>query len=133
MLRSLSATSTRSQIPLSVTLPVDLTPAVTVPLAAVLLEYPVAYVPPPDLLQSFLSNIPLDVYEYTLVTDNDQGHLLLKFSCPSILAEAYPDCLGSSHIIAYLTRNFEERLKRSIPRATLRIAHSCETKDRLAL
>lgn len=122
----------RSYLPTSITLPTGLAPETTVPLAALLLEYPVAYVPL-DIQVPFLDNVQLDVYECTLVTENDQTHSLVKFSCPSNLTEAYPDGLGASHIVAYLRGNFEDRLKRSVQGATLRITHSRETKDRLAL
>ena len=108
-------------------------PETTVPLAALLLEYPVAYVPSSDIQVRFLDNIPLDVYECTLVTENDQTHPLVKFSCPSNLAEAHPDDLGALHIVAYLRGNFQDRLNKSVQGATLRITHSRETKDRFAL
>jgi hypothetical protein len=128
-----SLLATRSYLPTSITLPTDLTPETTVPLAALLLEYPVAYVPSSNSQVPFLNNVQLDVYECILDIDNDQSHLLLKFSCPSHLAEAHPDRLGSSHIIEYLRGNFEDRFEKSVPGATLCITHSRETKDRLAL
>jgi hypothetical protein len=134
-----SLLTTRSYLPTSITLPADLTPETMVPLAALLLEYPVAYVPSDSELP-FLNNVQLDVYELEciLVIGNDQGHPLLghpllKFSCPSNLVEAHPDRLGSSHIVSYLRENFEDRLQKSVPGATLRITHSWETRDRLAL
>lgn len=123
----------RSYLPTSITLPANLTSETMVPLAALLLEYPVAYVPTfLDSQVPFLNNVPLDIYECILVID-DQSLPLLKFSCPSGLAEAHPDRLGSSSIIAYLVENFKDRLEKSFPGATLRVIHSRETRDRLAL
>lgn len=122
----------------SISLPPDLTPESSIPLAGVLLEYPVAYVPASDQLP-FLSNISLDVYECILtlghnqVSANLEDHLFLKFSCPSDLAERHPNCLGSLHVIACLTEKFTNRLRQSVPEATIRIMHSRETKDRVAL
>jgi hypothetical protein len=126
-----------SYIPTSITLPADLTPEITVPLAALLLEYPVAYVPSLDQL-SFLSNVLLDVYECILVFHDEDGnrtghHLLLKFSCPSNLAEEHPDRLSPSHIVAHLTANFGGRLQESVPRATFHATHSRDIRDRIAL
>ncbi|KAM6494315.1 hypothetical protein JOM56_010676, partial [Amanita muscaria] len=56
-----------------------------VPIAAVLIEYPLAYVPD-TTLTSFLHQIPLDVYECT-VRIGSHTHILLKFSCPAVLGE----------------------------------------------
>jgi hypothetical protein len=125
---------TRSSVPTSITLPADLTPETMVPLAALLLEYPVAYVPSPDPQLAFLNNVQLDVYECILVIDNDHGRYpLLKFSCPSNLAKDHPNRLGPSHIVALLRENFEDRLEKSVPGAMLFITQGRETKDRLAL
>ncbi|KAG7445748.1 uncharacterized protein BT62DRAFT_932914 [Guyanagaster necrorhizus] len=63
---------------ISCTLPSDLPVDVTVPLAAVLLEYPIAYVPHGAILPERQS---LDVYECTL----SGGVTIVKFSCPSSL------------------------------------------------
>jgi hypothetical protein len=124
----------RSYLPTSITLPGDLTPEITVPLAALLLEYPVAYVPSLEQLP-FLSNVPLDIYECILLFNGISAgnHLLLKFSCPSNLAEEHPGRLGSSHIVARLKANFGGRLEESLPGATFHVTHSRDTKDRIAL
>lgn len=62
-----------------------------VPLAAVILEYPIAYIPEIPNQTSFLANTQLDVYEYCLtlhgIRESPREHVLLKFSCPSSLNE----------------------------------------------
>ena len=123
--------------PTSLSLPLGLTPETTIPLAALLLEYPVAYVPTSDQAP-FLSNIRLDVYECTLDFDHRNADnigecLLLKFSCPSDLAELHPNRLGSFHIAARLAEKFNNRLKQQVPGATIRVTHSRQTMDRVAL
>ncbi|KAK0487669.1 hypothetical protein IW261DRAFT_1327286 [Armillaria novae-zelandiae] len=63
---------------ISCTLPSELPVEITVPLAAVLLEYPVAYVPNGALSPARLN---LDVYECLL----SGGVTIVKFSCPASL------------------------------------------------
>jgi len=58
-----------------------------IPLAALLLEYPVGYVPLDPNQSGFLSNVPLDVYEFVL-EDSGEEHTLLKFSCPQCVGQS---------------------------------------------
>ncbi|KAF9493179.1 hypothetical protein BDN71DRAFT_1591201 [Pleurotus eryngii] len=65
-------------------------PSAMIPPAAVLLEYPVAYAPPPEPASfTFLGGIGLDVYEVILISSSSESrqHTLLKFSCPHGLDE----------------------------------------------
>lgn len=101
-----------------------------------LIGYPVAYVPASPNQVSFLSNVPLDVYECLLTFDNSlqvsNPHTLLKFSCPSGIAKEH-HVLGPSCIIERLTATFQLRLQRAVPGTELVVRHSSETLDRVAL
>lgn len=111
-----------------------------VPFAAVLLEYPVAYVPPPSLT-GFLSGVPLDVYECTInptstAGDNSSwipnGHTLLKFSCPHSISDQYlhlrPDALKHR-----IENHFASRVAEACLDATVTVSHHTEVHDRVAL
>lgn len=117
--------------PLTLSLPIH-DSSVSVPIAAVLIEYPVAFVP--DLnITSFLNHIPLDVYECT-VKFNLKSHPLLKFSCPVELGMKHPDVLSQDHLLVYMRSLFgsKERLGRW-EEVDLQVNHRTETHDRVAL
>ncbi|KAM6494320.1 hypothetical protein JOM56_010681 [Amanita muscaria] len=101
-----------------------------VPIAAVLIEYPLAYVPD-TTLTSFLHQIPLDVYECT-VRIGSHTHILLKFSCPAVLGENYPDKLSPDRIRAHLEGYFGPRFDRW-EAVELQVKHHTATHDRLLL
>lgn len=135
-LQTLMGDLANTTMPLSKTLSRNLSRAqgTTIPMAAVLIEYPVAYVPASLEQESFLSNVPLDVYECVLNFNNSLNqHILLKFSCPSGIAKENPDILGPSRIVERLIATFQPRLHSVIPGTELVVRHSSETLDRVAL
>ncbi|GLB38340.1 hypothetical protein LshimejAT787_0502050 [Lyophyllum shimeji] len=119
-------------LPPSITIRKRLQPETAVPLAAVLLEYPVAYIPA-SLKHPFLSNVSLDVYECTVEFEPNTPHSLVKFSCPSYLARSHPDVLAPSRIIASLTEKFGTRVRKMAPGTPLDVVHTTRTLDRVAL
>lgn len=117
----------------------------SVPLAAVLLEYPIAYVPAHADQTVFLAGVELDVYDCVLSfsqapdgrdTGGDHNgpyeHRLLKFSCPSRLAEEAPNLLPTRLIESMLAR-FEPRLDAAGCQCSLAVRHATETHDRVSL
>ncbi|KDQ11417.1 hypothetical protein BOTBODRAFT_35308 [Botryobasidium botryosum FD-172 SS1] len=57
-----------------------------------LLEYPVSYVPRDSDSGSFLSGIPLNVYHcYVITADSNTQRTIMRFSCPTKLADRQPD------------------------------------------
>ncbi|PFH54056.1 hypothetical protein AMATHDRAFT_95695, partial [Amanita thiersii Skay4041] len=102
---------------------------VSVPLAAVLLEYPVAYVPKATVT-TFFQNIPLDVYECTLTIDS-QLHPLLRFSCPVDIGKTH-EPLSPDGIQTALQMYFRPRLH-DLDHASLQVVHHVETHDRVAM
>lgn len=103
-----------------------------IPLAAVLLEYPVAYAPQPDLGSlTFLGGISLDVYEIILTSPSSElrQHPLLKFSCPHGLEEQ----LSPNVIKERLYNHFKPRLSTLLPSMSLEVSYSEQTFDRVAL
>lgn len=118
--------------PVSISLTTDLTAAVTVPLAALLLEYPVAYVPENVQASSHLSRMPLIVYECTLTWDvtslNPIWHTLLQFSCPALFGK-----LLTSRILDELTSRFNPRTQQLTANPKLTIQYRNETRDNLVL
>lgn len=111
----------------------DLTQEVLVPLAAVLIEYPVAYVPFSAEQTSFLSGQPLDVYECVLLYAKGQHrHTLLKFSCPSIIA-AQNHFFSPNAVVERLKSRFTPRLQRVDESWSVDVVVSSETHDRVAL
>ncbi|KAF5382562.1 hypothetical protein D9615_002869 [Tricholomella constricta] len=122
--------TTQPSLPPSISISSSLPRETAVPLAAVLLEYPVAYVPT-SLEHPFLSNVPLDIYECVVTFDRDSAHTLLKFSCPSDLAQRYPVVLSPLHIIASVIKKFTPRIRDTT--ISLQVHHSTKTLDRVAL
>ncbi|TFK61386.1 hypothetical protein BDN72DRAFT_849722 [Pluteus cervinus] len=107
----------------------------SVPLAAVLLEYPVAYVP--DSGQgNFLCNTPLDVYEccvgFAEPKDQLESYRLFQFSCPSLASKSLSSLLPL-HVQTALHRRFQPRLDKLSPGITCRIVRTTTVMDRLAL
>lgn len=116
-----------SKLPVSIIFPIT-SPTVAVPLAALLLEYPIAYVPE-DVSRPVLSHVPLNIFQCFLNIE-DQRHNLLKFSCPADLdaAQTQPD-----ELIAQLRRSLEIRVSKRFPLAGLDIERTKETMERVAL
>lgn len=111
-----------------------------VPFAAVLLEYPVAYVPPPTIT-GFLSGEPLEVYECTISPTSIAGdssswipktHSLLKFSCPRSISDQYPH-LRPDTLKHRIGNHFASRIAEACLDATVTVSHHTEVHDRVAL
>lgn len=121
------------ELPLSFSLPSDTTLETAVPLAAILLDYLVAYVPYPAHLNS-LSGVPLDVYECTLVIPGhdsmaDLKHSILKFSSPTSLQEGFMQ-LKPENVTLKLAAMLTDRLGTArASGATIRVEHSSVKAD----
>jgi hypothetical protein len=138
LIQQLSAASMRDPDrsgPASVTLP-PIGLEVAVPLAAILLEYPIGYVPK-EAYFSHTSRIALDIYNCLISLEPDldgstssqppaKQHSFLKFSCPAALLDARV-------IINMLKVHFTPRLQHLGKNTTLMIQHTTETLDRIAL
>lgn len=120
----------RTSRPLSITLRDDLTQDILVPLAAVLLDFPVAYVPVSAEQTSFLSGVPLDVYECFM--HGSGSHTVLKFSSPCSIGARHPE-LGPERLIIALKAYLQPRLDKVGWAAPLDVVHRIETLDRVAL
>ncbi|KAF5385708.1 hypothetical protein D9757_005504 [Collybiopsis confluens] len=127
---------------ITIDLPQDLSPASTVPLAAILLEYPVAYCPPATInSEPLLGGVTLDVYQVSLnnvparsFLNNNSHHVLLKFSCPSHLGSSYPDRLSPELTMVNLRSLFESRMMDHVDlESVISIHHEVQTLDRVAL
>ncbi|KAJ3539229.1 hypothetical protein NM688_g6397 [Phlebia brevispora] len=130
----------KSDYPPSIMMPAgeDMSATDVVPLAAVLIEYPVAYIPQAADQSSFLSGVELEVYSCILVTDmgHQDGdatlpdrHTVMQFSCPRTLL---PD---SDIIVEGLRTKFTgrlESLRTELP-CHLEITSRTERLDRVAL
>jgi hypothetical protein len=127
------------ELPLSFSLLSDTAFETVVPLAAILLDYLVAYVPHPSYPNT-LSGVPLDVYEYILTIPShdsmlDLNHSIIKFSCPTSLREDFTQ-LNPENVTLKMAAVFADRL--SVARAggvTIHVKHnvihSSETVDRV--
>lgn len=124
-------------IPSSISLPEGMPLSNAVPLAAVLLDYEVAYVPPDTPTPAvFLSGVTVNTYEclLDLLLPGSVHHTILKFSCPRALAISYPTQLGPDEIVKRLEAKFAERLAQIGDFAvSLRVVCGSITLDRLAL
>lgn len=134
-------------LPLSISLMRNLRLGVTVSLAAVILDYSVAYVPEvpsePDI-SVFLANVPVNTYEATLSYTEDDPRSregatttslsVMKFSCPRQLEELYPQRLSEDIVAKGLERLLGERLE-GIGDVSARfyIVYQSASFDRLAL
>ncbi|KAG5338946.1 hypothetical protein E4T56_gene1039 [Termitomyces sp. T112] len=121
----------QTTLPCSITIKPGLPAESAIPLAAILLEYPVAYIPT-TLDSPFLSNVTLDVYECVL-SIGETVHTLLKFSCPSELGQQNSDMLGKSHLIKFLTDTYLPRIRAMTLIATFQVLHTNQNLDRIAL
>jgi hypothetical protein len=118
---------------LSFTLP-RVSSETAVPLAAVLLDYAVAYVPSAGH-EKALSGIPLDFYEcivaYHKAGGQEATHTVMKFSCPAGLAQGGPT--SSERIIRELQTMFAERLSQSGDETmAVTVVHTVQTLDHVA-
>ena len=124
-------------IPSSISLPEGMPLSNAVPLAAVLLDYDVAYVPhdTPTGPAGFLSGVTVNTYECLLdLLLPDSVHTILKFSCPRALAISYPTQFGPDEIVRRLTAKFAERHAQIGDfTVSLRVVCGSITLDRLAL
>ena len=125
-------------MPSSISLPEGMPLSNAVPLAAVLLDYEVAYVPPDTQTGPavFLSGVTVNTYEclLDLLLPGSVHHTILKFSCPSALAILNPTQLGPDEIVRRLTAKFAERLAQiGDVTVSLRVGCGSITLDRLAL
>ncbi|PPR04103.1 hypothetical protein CVT24_010676 [Panaeolus cyanescens] len=122
-------------VPLSISFPEDMSTTVAVPVAGVLLDYLVAYVPE-SAEAAPLSNISLDFYEVIIIskghtppsrtgtkgTTDTFRHSIMKFSCTSSLSGM--EDLQPQTIIDRLQTLFEGRLKESNVHGSIEIVHS---------
>jgi hypothetical protein len=112
---------------------------VMVPLAAILLEYPVAYAPTSPAQSSFLSGVCLDIYDCILTRPHHIAdhvipltHTFLKFSSPHRLGLEHPS-LSPSKLISDIATRYESRLKELECDFVLNIQHHTKTFDRITL
>ena len=115
-------------------IPSDLTSGreyLLIPLAALLLEYPVGYVPLGSDQTVFLSNIPLDVYECVL-EDSGEERTLLKFSCPQCVGQSVAR-LAPDKVRGRLEDRFKPRLEAVDYPGRLEVRHTQETLPRVGL
>ncbi|KAF8798968.1 hypothetical protein BYT27DRAFT_7202704 [Phlegmacium glaucopus] len=120
------------ELPLSFSLLSDTTFETAVPLAAILLDYLVAYVPY-TTYPNTLSGVPLDVYECILAIPglDSREHSIIKFSCPTTVQEGFTQ-LKPENITLKLGAIFSNRLGATrADGATIRVKHSSETVDRI--
>jgi len=119
-------------LPLSFSLVADTTTTLetVVPLAAVLLDYLVAYVPYTSYPNT-LSGVPLDVYECILAIDSRE-HSIIKFSCPATVQEFGFAQLKPENITLKLAAMFADRLGAArAGGATIHVRHSSEMVDQI--
>ncbi|KAJ4468057.1 hypothetical protein C8R41DRAFT_925452 [Lentinula lateritia] len=139
----------------TIILPQGLFANLTVPFAAVLLEYPVAYCPSETVVSPFLSSATLDIYEVRLTlpdqgdvtsgrrkawpsVNNEERHYrsVLKFSCPSHLGHSCPK-LNPQSIQESLQSFFDSRIANSLllmlSTHAISVHHTIESLDRVAL
>lgn len=133
--RCLDSRGSSAPVPLSFSLSSDMTQQTAIPLAALLLDYLVAYVPETTEQSLFLSGGLLDLYEGVLYFEDPaiQTHSLFKFSCPSILGHTHAEKLSSFNLLDRLRETFSARLQDSGLKATLKLLHTTEMLDRVAL
>lgn len=114
------------------------TEEILIPLAAVMIDYPVAYFPASSAQTSFLEREVLGIYavSFTETTPSDstwgigKEYTLLKFSCPQLLIDDYAE-LSPRTLIEKLEVKFAARLEHIGMR--ILVTHHTETLDRVAL
>ena len=108
------------------------------PLAGFLLDYPVCYSPVSDDQSEFLSAVPLDVYECSLVraegthSNIPTSHLVMKFTCPGNLGKQHAH-LSPRSLMETLNNVISHRLLQLSPTCSLEITHKVISLDRVAL
>ena len=123
---------------LSLSLPDTFTEEILIPLAAVMIGYPVAYFPASPAQTSFLEGETLDVYTISFeettpwgsILDLKEEHVLLKFSCPQVLVSNYAE-LSPGTLLEKLKAEFTVRLGHI--GMHILVTHHTETLDRVAL
>ena len=122
-----STISPKIDIPQDLSSPID-----AIPFAAIVLEFPIAYVPDSSEQTSFLENTPLDVYECSLPLqfgEHKLEHVMLKFSCPSELTKPQePDKIEKG-----MRERFSQRVHACGMTAEMVIKKTRVTLDRVAL
>jgi len=120
----------------AIQIPSDLTSGrehLLVPLAALLLEYPVGYIPLDTNQTTFLCNAPLDVYECVLILDDSgEEQTLLKFSCPRCVSQSAAR-LAPEVVQRRLVGRFQPRLEVVNYPGRLEIRYTQETLPRVGL
>lgn len=123
---------------LSLSLSDTFTQEILIPLAAVMIDYPVAYFPACSAQTSFLEGEALDIYtiSFKAITTSDstsgfgKEYTFLKFSCPQVLVSNYAE-LSPATVIEKLRVKFTAGLSRIGTRVS--VTHRTETLDRVAL
>ncbi|TFY78947.1 hypothetical protein EWM64_g5068 [Hericium alpestre] len=133
LLRSIFEAVTQTPEP-SVTIRQEHTQQEIIPLAALLLEYPVAYVPISPEQSIFLPGVQLDVYTCMvgMPGDGDAPHPLLKFSCPTLIGTQHLQ-LSPPAMRLRLEQRFEPRTLILGAGHVLTVTHHIETHDRVGL
>lgn len=126
----------------TIQLPRGLVSTTSVPLAAIFLDYPVAYVPSSENQVSFLNSVPLVVYQCQINTQKElvkglpvqtEEHTLLAFSCPTSLADDPSSKTSVQRITNHLKSTFGPRIAKSFPESTLQVNYKHITLDCVAL
>ncbi|KAI0071504.1 hypothetical protein K474DRAFT_612808 [Panus rudis PR-1116 ss-1] len=111
-----------------------------IPLAAILLEYPIAYVPLDEQQTDFLPRTELDVFECILhlpegvFSDEEREHVFMKFSCPRVLdAEDPSNTYWSEDVEQRLLSRFGPRAQRIGIGGRMHVRRYQEVFDRVAL
>ena len=116
------------ELPLSSSLLSDTTFETAVPLAAILLDYLVAYVPYHSYPNT-LSGVPQDIYECTLTIPSrdsnlDLNHSIIEFSSPASLREDFTQ-LKPENVTLKLAAIFADRLSAHIADGvTIHVKHN---------
>ena len=106
-----------------------------IPLTAILLEYPIAYVPDGAPVQSegFLRGVELEVFSCTMHWKEDEErrhlppHVFMQFSCPHLLVHEVTDLTDR------LRQRFAARITEAGLSCSLSINRRTEQFDRVAL
>jgi len=124
-----------SDNPISVTGPQGLTQELMIPIASILLEYPVAYVPVSSDQTIFLSMEVLNVYDCCLMHAEigpPKKHTFLKFSCPVSIGVGNL-LLSPQNLVDRMKGRFIPRLQKADGCMTMDVHVSTEKLDRVAL
>ncbi|KAF9483475.1 hypothetical protein BDN70DRAFT_799584 [Pholiota conissans] len=140
ILDCLQSLMTLDSLPASFSLPAGVTLESAVPLAAVLLDYPIAYIP--STSSNALSGVPLDLYECVLTFGNSDGatesdvkhntHTIMKFSCPAKMGDKSPDRCLPEKLILQLKELFATRMHLiGDPSTAVDVVHSTRTLNHI--